>query len=104
MKLTIIKWRDIPAQVVMKKSRKDVKKVMLSDRFQEAIDLAATVGGAADTDAYLADWNNEIIEVSTDDMEAEVNAMVAELEDSFTEEELGLYVQTGGYAPEDDIA
>ena len=45
MKLTVIKWRDIPTQVMIKKSRREVEKVQLNNRFMEAVDSAATVGG-----------------------------------------------------------
>ena len=41
MKLTVIKWRDIPTQVMIKKSRREVEKVQLDDRFMEAVDSAA---------------------------------------------------------------
>ena len=37
--LTIISWRDIPAQVVVKRGR-ETAKVQLSSRFQEAVDRA----------------------------------------------------------------
>ena len=53
--LTVVYWRDIPAQVIAKQGRKSAKK-MLSDRFQEAIDRAAMRSGAAGTDDYLEDW------------------------------------------------
>ena len=33
MKLTVIKWRDIPTQVMIKKSRREVEKVQLDNRF-----------------------------------------------------------------------
>ena len=39
--LTIISWRDIPAQVVVKRGR-ETAKVQLSARFQEAVDRAAS--------------------------------------------------------------
>ena len=48
--LTIIWWRDIPAQVVAKAGRSSAKRE-LPPRFQEAIDPAAMRGGARDTDA-----------------------------------------------------
>ncbi|MGB1412651.1 MAG: virulence factor, partial [Candidatus Pseudothioglobus sp.] len=40
MKLTVIKWRDIPTQVMIKKSRREVEKVQLDNRFMEAVDSA----------------------------------------------------------------
>ena len=53
MKLTIIKWRDIPTQVMIKKSRREVEKVQLDNRFMDAVDSAATIADATDFDAYI---------------------------------------------------
>ncbi len=53
--LVITYWRDIPSQVSIGKGRKATK-AMLSDRFQEAIDMAAMRSGAAETDDYIAEW------------------------------------------------
>jgi hypothetical protein len=54
--LIIISWRDIPAQVIVKRGR-ETAKVQLSQRFQEAVDRAAMRAGKGSSDAYLADWN-----------------------------------------------
>jgi hypothetical protein len=53
--VTIVSWRDIPAQVIVGKGRSGAK-VQLSERFEQAIDRAAMKAGARDTDAYLAEW------------------------------------------------
>ena len=53
--ITIVYWRDIPAQVIAGKGRRGTK-VPLSERFEQAIDRAAMISGAQGTDAYLADW------------------------------------------------
>ena len=53
--VTIVYWRDIPAQVIVGKGRRGAKK-QLAERFEQAIDRAAMKVGAADTDAYLAEW------------------------------------------------
>ena len=53
--VTIVYWRDIPAQVIVGKGRRGVKKP-LPERFEQAIDRAAMKTGAAGTDAYLAEW------------------------------------------------
>ena len=53
--LIIISWRDIPAQVIVKRGR-ETAKVQLSQRFQEAVDRAAMRAGKGSSDAYLADW------------------------------------------------
>ena len=53
--VTIVYWRDIPAQVIVGKGRCGVK-ILLTERFELAIDRAAMKSGAAGTDDYLADW------------------------------------------------
>ncbi|MBT8416023.1 MAG: virulence factor [Silicimonas sp.] len=53
--VTVVFWRDIPAQVIVGKGRRGAKAV-LPERFEQAIDRAAMKVGAAETDAYLAEW------------------------------------------------
>ena len=53
--VTIVYWRDIPAQVIAGKGRRG-SKVQLPERFEQAIDRAAMKTGAAGTDDYLAEW------------------------------------------------
>ena len=53
--VTIVYWRDIPAQVIVGKGRKGSKK-QLPERFEQAIDRAAMKGGLEGTDDYLAEW------------------------------------------------
>ena len=53
--VTILYWRDIPAQVIAGRGRRAEKHV-LPDRFAEAIDRAAMRGGLAGSDDYLAQW------------------------------------------------
>ncbi|MBP1804458.1 virulence factor [Rubellimicrobium aerolatum] len=53
--VTIVYWRDIPAQVIVGQGRRGAK-VQLSERFEQAIDRAAMKAGARDTDSYLAEW------------------------------------------------
>ena len=54
-KSTIIYWRDIPSQVVVKQGRKSAK-AQLSKRFMEAIDKAAMRAGRQGSKEYLEDW------------------------------------------------
>ncbi|MDR0809765.1 MAG: virulence factor, partial [Gemmobacter sp.] len=53
--VTIVYWRDIPAQVIVGKGRRSAK-VQLPERFEKAIDRCAMKVGAKDADAYLAEW------------------------------------------------
>ncbi len=93
--MTILYWRDIPSQVVVKAGRKNAK-VLLSDRFQEAIDAAAMKGGAADTDGYLADWRKGTPADCGDDMEAEAQAMADKLEADYDVERVRDLIHNGG--------
>lgn len=64
--VTIVYWRDIPAQVIVGKGRQGAK-APLPERFEQAIDRAAMKVGAAETDAYLAEWRKaEPYEVAGD--------------------------------------
>ena len=53
--VTIVYWRDIPAQVIVGKGRRGTK-MPLPERFEQAIDRAAMKVNAKDADAYLAEW------------------------------------------------
>jgi len=53
--VTIVYWRDIPAQVIVGKGRRGAK-VQLPERFEQAIDRCAMKIDAKDADAYLAEW------------------------------------------------
>jgi hypothetical protein len=53
--VTVLWWRDIPAQVIAGKGRRGAKRP-LPERFEQAIDRCAMRVGARDSDAYLAEW------------------------------------------------
>ena len=53
--VTVVYWRDIPAQVIVGKGRRGAKRP-LPERFEQAIDRCAMRVGARDTDAYLSEW------------------------------------------------
>ena len=57
-KLTTVYWRDIPAQVIAKE-RRETAKIVLTERFAEAIDRAAMRAQMAGTDAYLEQWRRD---------------------------------------------
>ena len=99
MNLTVIKWRDIPTQVMIKKSRREVEKIQLDNRFMEAVDSAASVGDATNADAYLTDWHNDVTEIADGDLKDPVEKKAAELEAEFTNEVLLSYVNNAGYKP-----
>ena len=57
--VTIVYWRDIPAQIIVGKGRTG-SKVKLTERFEQAIDRCAMKIGAKDADAYLAEWRKAV--------------------------------------------
>lgn len=92
-------WRDIPAQVTVKKGRRDLVKIELNERFAVAIDQAAMKSGAGSTDDYLAEWRRaDPIEVS-DDLQAEADKAAAELEAAFPQDRLVSLAKNGGKEP-----
>ncbi|MAO93643.1 MAG: hypothetical protein CMM78_00395 [Rhodospirillaceae bacterium] len=96
--LIVVYWRDIPAQVIAKKGRRDQVKIVLAERFEKAIDRAAMRGGARSTDDYLAEWRKaDPVEVS-DDLEAEARKVADALEAEFDEARLKELVEKGGMA------
>lgn len=95
--LTVISWRDIPAQVVVKRGRKSAK-VQLSQRFQEAIDRAAMRAGKGSSDQYLADWQRSTPVDCGDDLDAEAQAEAERIEARFEDGLLEAMVRNKGLA------
>src|SRR5271170_139653 len=93
--LIVISWRDIPAQVIVKRGR-ETAKVQLSPRFQEAVDRAAMRAGKGSSDAYLADWQRSAPRPCGDDLQAEAAAEAARLEAQFTDEDLDRLIRAKG--------
>jgi hypothetical protein len=91
----IISWRDIPAQVIVKRAR-ETAKVQLSQRFQEAVDRAAMRAGKGSSDAYLADWQRSPPEPCGDDLEAEAHAMANQIEQRYSDEDLERIIRNKG--------
>lgn len=92
----IVYWRDIPAQVTIKAGRKTARRE-LSLRFTEAIDMCAMRVGAADTDAYLAEWRRGEPEPCGDDLEAEADKAASELEEDYGKDRLRQLVAQDGW-------
>ena len=95
--LIIISWRDIPAQVLVRRGR-EVAKVQLSQRFQEAVDRAAMRAGKGTSDAYLADWKRSEPRACGEDIQAEAAAEAARIEARFTDADLETLVRSKGLA------
>jgi hypothetical protein len=94
--LTIVYWRDIPAQVIVKQGRTAAKRE-LPERFVTSIDAAAMKAGARDTDSYLADWRRADPIPVGDDLEAEAQAWADKIEADYPNERLAALAKAGGY-------
>jgi len=95
--LTIISWRDIPAQVIVKRGR-ETAKVQLSARFQEAVDRAAMRAGKGSSDAYLADWKRSEPQACDDDIQKVASDKAAEIEARYSDEDLERLIKAKGLA------
>ncbi|MEH6633567.1 MAG: virulence factor [Halopseudomonas aestusnigri] len=94
-KLTLVYWRDIPAQVIVKAGRKNAK-VQLTERFEKAIDRAAMKAKLRDSDSYLEHWRRSDPVTCGDDLETEANEMASKIENEYTDEKLDVLVANGG--------
>ncbi|MBU2993218.1 virulence factor [Octadecabacter sp. 1_MG-2023] len=95
--VTVVYWRDIPAQIIVGKGRRGTK-VQLSERFEQAIDRAAMKSGAAGTDDYLADWR-KAAPYSVDGADADVaTAEATRLEAEYDKDKLIELINNDGRA------
>ena len=95
--VTIVYWRDIPAQVIVGKGRRG-SKVQLSERFEKAIDRCAMKIGAKDADAYMAEWRKAPSYEVDGDPDAIAAAEAARLETEFDAVRLRALIDTNGRA------
>lgn len=95
--VTIVYWRDIPAQVIAGKGRRGTK-VPLSERFEQAIDRAAMKAGMVGTDAYLSEWHKaDPVEVPGEDGEAAARE-AARIESYYDQGRLKALIENDGWA------
>ena len=99
--LTILYWRDIPAQVIAKAGRRRARRE-LDPRFQAAIDRAAMRAKLHRGDDYLNEWRRGAPSPCGDDLEAEAERAVARLEASFDAAALAALIANGGSAQNSD--
>ncbi len=91
----IVYWRDIPAQVIVKRGRVAEKRE-LPDHFIKAIDASAMVIGAKDSDAYLAEWRKGSPETCSGDMATEADAAVTSIIAAYDMDRLKAMILNGG--------
>lgn len=95
IEVTVISWRDIPAQVTAGRGSSKVK-IELPPRFQNAIDRAAMHAGLIGTDDYLSAWTRASKAVEASDADEALQTVVEELEHTFNPEVLHQITTNGG--------
>ncbi len=101
--LTVIKWRDIPMQIVVRDDAGGSARRLLSDRFQEAVDAAAMVAGLIGSDDYTEQMAMDRSQVG-DDLEAEATAAEEAVLAAWDEEALKTAIRAGGFKGGQDVA
>ena len=98
-----IYWRDIPAQVNGQQAR-DRHQVLLSAKFQRAVDRAKRKAGIYTADEDIAQWRR--VGEACDDHVFAAEAQAAALEAEYSKEYLGKLAYAGGFAADitaDDV-
>jgi len=95
--VTIVYWRDIPAQVIVGKGRRGAKR-QLEERFEQAIDRAAMKVNAKDSDAYLAEWRKAKPFVVDGDPAEIAEAEAVRLETEYDQERVKALIANDGWA------
>lgn len=95
--VTIVYWRDMPAQVIVGKGRRGTK-LPLPERFEQAIDRAAMKSGAAESDAYLEGFRKaEPFAVEGADQDV-AEAQVARIDVEYDLERIKTLIANDGWA------
>ncbi|WP_424943269.1 virulence factor [Aliiroseovarius crassostreae] len=95
--VTIVYWRDMPAQVIVGKGRRGAK-AALPERFEQAIDRAAMKIGARDSDAYLAEWRKADPYPVEGDPQEIAQAEAARIDAEYDQERLKALIANDGRA------
>jgi Virulence factor len=96
-------WRDIPAQVNGQRGR-ERHQVLLSSKFQRAVDRAKRKAGIYTAEEDIAQWHRT--SKTCDDHVLAAEAQAAALEAEYSKEYLGKLAYAGGFAADmsgDDV-
>jgi hypothetical protein len=95
--VTLVFWRDIPAQVIVGKGRRGAK-AALPERFEQAIDRCAMKIGARDSDAYLAEWRKAAPYSVDGDQDDIAKAEAARLDAEYDADRIKVLIANDGWA------
>jgi len=95
--VTIVYWRDMPAQVIVGKGRRGAK-AALPERFEQAIDRAAMKTGAAETDDYLNGFRKAAPYAVEGDQDQIAAAEAARIDTEYGADRLKTLINNDGWA------
>lgn len=95
--VTIVYWRDIPAQVIVGKGRNAAKRP-LPERFEKAIDRAAMKAGLGGTDDYLGEWRRGEPQEMAGDPSALAASEAARIDAEYSQDRLQTLIDNAGRA------
>ncbi len=96
--VTIVYWRDMPAQVIVGKGRRGAK-APLPERFEQAIDRAAMKVGAKDDDAYLSGFHKVTGHEVDGDPQDVANSEAARIDAEYGQDRLKALIENEGHDP-----
>jgi len=96
--LTLVLWRDIPAQLLAGRGRAAVKRP-LPERFEQAIDRCAMKVGARDADAYMAEWRKQPLPARPGTDAEAVEAELARILAEYPPARLAALIANNGWEP-----
>jgi len=93
--LTVIRWRDIPMQVVARADGGESARALLPERFQEAVDAAAMVAGLIGSDDYTEQMRR-VARDCGDDLQHEVDTETVKILSEWDDDLLKATIRSGG--------
>lgn len=96
--ITIVYWRDIPAQVIVGTGRRGGARLQLPERFEQAIDRCAMKIGARDSDSYLAEWRKVPSGTVEGEQDEIARATATRLETEFDQGRIKALIDNDGWA------
>ena len=95
--VTIVYWRDIPAQIIVGKGRRAAK-VQLPERFEQAIDRCAMKIGADGSDDYLAEWRKAPSYPAEGEATEVAKTEAAKLDAEFNKDRIIALIESDGWS------
>jgi hypothetical protein len=101
--LTVIRWRDIPMQVLARGEDGAAARALLPDRFQEAVDAAAMVAGLIGSDDYTEQMRMDTGQCG-DDLQHEVDTAMVAILSEWDDDMLKAAIRAGGVQGGPDVS